>query len=149
MDVDQRGQCGVRDTGSRPVLLLLRDSSVDREIQDLRALAMNKAVARIIASGRSEPGGAASEPGPETGPRAQLVLALFSGVVALRSMAPVEPLASVNADDLRWALDDVIDALIGSPPRSRRTAAGKETGAGHPGADLPARDGPDPSGPEA
>ncbi|WP_393101224.1 TetR/AcrR family transcriptional regulator [Streptomyces sp. LN325] len=117
--------------GSHPMLLLLRDSSVDKEIQDLRALAMNKAVARIIASGRPEPGGAASEPGPETRLRAQLVLALFSGVVALRSMAPVEPLASVEADELRSALDDAIDALIGSPLQSRRSAAGKETGAEH------------------
>ncbi|MGV9706560.1 GNAT family N-acetyltransferase [Streptomyces sp. NPDC003483] len=114
--------------GSHPMLLLLRDSSVDQEIQDLRTLAMDKAVDRIVASGRGESGGAA--PGPEPRLRAQLVLALFSGVVALRSMAPVEPLASVEADDLRSALEDAIDALIGPARRSRPWTTGEQTVAG-------------------
>ncbi|WUH95267.1 TetR family transcriptional regulator [Streptomyces sp. NBC_00433] len=103
--------------GGHPMLLLLRDSSADKEIQGLRTQAMDNAVARIIAAGGAAPGEKAREPGRDARMRAQLVLALFSGVIALRSMAPVEPLASADVDDLRSAIGDAIDALTGAPRR--------------------------------
>ncbi|KIF71597.1 hypothetical protein HY68_28410 [Streptomyces sp. AcH 505] len=116
--------------GSHPMLLLLRDSSVDAQIQGLRTLAMDNAVARIVAVSGAGSEGAAGSDGAADAPsrsehetqlRAQLVLALFSGVIALRSMAPVEPLASADVGDLRSAIEDAIDALVGPAGKASRT----------------------------
>lgn len=107
--------------GSHPMLLLLRDSSVDAEIQGLRTLAMDNAVARIVAVSGAGSDGAAPRSEHETQLRAQLVLALFSGVIALRSMAPVEPLASADVGDLRSAIEDAIEALVGPAGKAPRT----------------------------
>jgi AcrR family transcriptional regulator len=125
--------------GSHPMLLLLRDSSADKEIQDLRTLAMDNAVARIIASGHAAPDAAGTEPTRETRMRAQLVLALFSGVVALRSIAPVEPLASADVGDLRSAIEEAIAALVGAPghPVAREHAGSPERAGDPPGREEP------------
>ena len=103
--------------GHHPLLLLLRDSSADAQIQALRSAAMASAATRIAEVGGRDRGRAGSARRREAELRAQLVLALFSGIIALRSMAPTEPLASADVDDLRGAIDDAITALIG-PPRS-------------------------------
>lgn len=110
--------------GGHPMLLLLRDSSVDAQIQGLRTLAMDSAVARIVAVSGAGSDGATDAPlrsEHETQLRAQLVLALFSGVIALRSIAPVEPLASADVGDLRSAIEDAIDALVGPAGKAPRT----------------------------
>jgi AcrR family transcriptional regulator len=99
--------------GQHPLLLLLRDSSAGEEIQALRAQGMRGAVERILeASG--------VEPSREAEIRAQLVLALLSGIVVHRFMTPVEPLASASDAELRAALQDAVDALLSpSPPGGR------------------------------
>jgi AcrR family transcriptional regulator len=91
--------------GAHPMLLLLRDSSADTEIAALRARGMRAAIERIVeAAGSGRPDGEL---------RAELVLALFNGIIALRSMVPLEPLASAEVDALRGPLEDAIRALIG------------------------------------
>jgi AcrR family transcriptional regulator len=102
--------------GQHPLLLLLRDSSASEEIQVLRSAGMRAAVDRLV-----EASGLAA--GREAEIRAQLLLALLSGIVVHRFMTPVEPLASASDDELRPALQDAVDALLRqSPPagRSRR-----------------------------
>lgn len=91
--------------GQHPLLLLLRDSGAGDEIQELRAQGMRGAVQRILESSDLEPGRDAEI-------RAQLVLALLSGIVVHRFMTPVEPLASAGDDELRPALQDAVDALL-------------------------------------
>jgi AcrR family transcriptional regulator len=97
--------------GQHPLLLLLRDSGAGEEIQALRAQGMRAAVDRIVAS-------SGLEPGREAEIRAQLVLALLSGIVVHRFMTPVEPLASASDEELRVALQDAVDALLSSSRRS-------------------------------
>jgi AcrR family transcriptional regulator len=102
--------------GHHPLLLLLRDSSAEDKIQALRSAAMASAATRIAQVGGRDRGEPGSPERRESELRAHLVLALFSGIIALRSMAPSEPLASADVDNLRNAITDAITALVG-PPR--------------------------------
>jgi AcrR family transcriptional regulator len=109
--------------GHHPLLLLLRDSSADAEIQTLRSLAMRSTVDRIIEWSGVDAGEPGSPRRRDVELRAQMVQALFSGIVALRFMTPVEPFASAHVDELRGALQDAMDALIGQPCSGRSRAA--------------------------
>ncbi|MFF7333276.1 TetR family transcriptional regulator [Streptomyces sp. NPDC008150] len=117
--------------GVHPMLLLLRDSSADEQVRELRASAMSTAATRIAAlrtnaSADTDGGKCGAGDGDPDGNgqaaqlRAQLVLAMFSGVVALRTMTPVEPLASADVGDLRTALEEAVRSLLDLPPSSGR-----------------------------
>jgi hypothetical protein len=91
------------DLGGHPLLLLLRDDGSDEGIQRLRLQALERAIERL-------------DPQDEAGRlRAQLVLALFYGTVALRETARLEPLASADPQALEGALDDAVAALLRRP----------------------------------
>jgi AcrR family transcriptional regulator len=105
--------------GHHPLLLLLRDSSADEEIQALRSDAMSSTVDRIIEWSGVDAGNPGSPRRREAEIRAQMVQALLSGIVALRYMTPVEPLASAHADELRSALQDAVAGLVGSKPSGK------------------------------
>jgi AcrR family transcriptional regulator len=92
--------------GGHPLRLLLRD---DDETRSLRAQALRTAVRRTLAStGRADTGD------PDDELRAELVLALFCGVVALRSASLVERLASAEPAELEDGLQDAFAAIMGT-----------------------------------
>ena len=103
------------DLGHHPLLLLLRDSSADENIQTLRSRALRNGAARIIEWSGVEAGKPGSPRRRDAELRAELVGALFAGIIALRFMTPVEPLATAEADELRSALHSAVDALLSSP----------------------------------
>ena len=102
------------DLGHHPLRLLLRDSSADENIQTLRSRALRNGAARIIEWSGVEAGKPGSPRRRDAELRAELVGALFAGIIALRFMTPVEPLATAEADELRSALHSAVDALLSS-----------------------------------
>jgi AcrR family transcriptional regulator len=95
--------------GAHPLLLLLRDSSADARIQALRTMTLTMLVERISADAETR--------GPvdagDTELRAQLVVALLSGAILLRSVTLLEPLRSATVEQLRGPLADAVAALVG------------------------------------
>jgi AcrR family transcriptional regulator len=94
--------------GAHPLVLLLRDAGSDQEIQRLRTEALRNITARISAG----PARTARD-NTDRAVRLQLLLALFCGIVALRDVAHLDPLATAEPDTLRPAIDDVVAALLG------------------------------------
>jgi AcrR family transcriptional regulator len=115
--------------GGHPLLLLLRDSGAE-EIRALRSTGLAGTITRII----EWSGGQRGDREPATELPAQLVLALFCGIVALRSLTPIEPLASADVDDLRPAVENAIAALLDPHPRPPRTSGSSERGERPPSA---------------
>jgi AcrR family transcriptional regulator len=101
--------------GQHPLLLFLRDGGADERILALRSQGMRAAVERIVEWSGVDAGEPGSARRRAVEIRAEMVLALHSGIVALRHMTPVEPLASAQTEELRAALQDVIAALLGRP----------------------------------
>jgi len=94
--------------GGHPLRLLLRD---DEETRPLRAQALATAARRSL-----EARGRAGSEDPDDRLRAELVLALFCGVVALRSAGLVEGLTAADDAQLRGPLEDAVAALLGPAP---------------------------------
>ena len=97
--------------GHHPLLLLLRHSHADEKTQELRQHAMRTTLDRLIAWSSMD----ASANRRQAEIRAQLVHALFSGIVALRYMTPSDPLATASVEELLPALQDAVTALLGPP----------------------------------
>lgn len=110
--------------GGHPLRLLLRD---DDETRPLRAQALATAARRSL-EGRAR--GDADDPDDRL--RSELVLALFCGVVALRSAGLVEGLAAADETQLRGPLEDAVAALLGPAPVSVVDDAGEGPTAGAP-----------------
>lgn len=92
--------------GGHPLRLLLRD---DEETRPLRAQALRTAVRRTLAAtGREDSGD------PEDELRGELVLALFCGVVALRSSSLVDRLTAAEPAELQAGLQDAFAAIMGT-----------------------------------
>jgi AcrR family transcriptional regulator len=102
------------DLGGHPLTLLLRDEGADEAIRAMRAQALGIVTARVTRDRGTKPARAGTAKRREEDLRAQLVLALLCGTVALRTTSAVEPLASADPEELRAALQDAIAAL--SPP---------------------------------
>ncbi|WP_051471243.1 TetR/AcrR family transcriptional regulator [Patulibacter minatonensis] len=91
--------------GGHPLLLLLRD---DEETRPMRAQALATAVRRtLVATDRADSGD------PEDELRAELVLALFCGVVSLRSAGLVERLRTAEPEALRAGLEAAFTGMMG------------------------------------
>jgi AcrR family transcriptional regulator len=92
-----------------PLLLLLRDIGADERVADLRRRTLEEVLAKLadeLAGGRTE----------DAALRAELVLALYAGVLTLRAALPGGELATSDPDRLRAALERATTAL-GSAPR--------------------------------
>ncbi|MDQ8045423.1 MAG: TetR family transcriptional regulator [Patulibacter sp.] len=105
--LDSLGGGAWPDLGAHPLVLLLRDDGSDVRIRKLRNDALGKITDRAREAGEVE-----GDLDDETRVRLQLVLALFAGVVALRDVAGLEPLASTPPAALRPAIDEVVAALL-------------------------------------
>jgi AcrR family transcriptional regulator len=104
--------------GHHPLLLLLRDSSADENIRALRSRALRDGAARIIEWSGINAGESGTARRRDAEIRAEVVEALFAGIIALRLMTPVEPLATAHADEIRSALQTAVNALLDSPRTS-------------------------------
>jgi AcrR family transcriptional regulator len=100
--------------GQHPLVLLLRDANADEQLQSLRSRGMRSAINRIVEWSGIDAGEPGSARRREVELRAQMVHALLCGIVALRSITPVEPIASAEAEELRAALTDAVTALLGA-----------------------------------
>ena len=102
--------------GNHPLLLILRDSAVDERIEQLRRASMDDVTQRILEWSGLQAAQASGVERRAAQLRAQLVVALFNGVVAMRAMTPLDPLASAGVDELAPAINDAIEALVGRRP---------------------------------
>jgi AcrR family transcriptional regulator len=94
--------------GEHPLLLLLREIGADERVGELRRRTLQGVLARLAAelgTGRSE----------DAALRAELVLALFAGVLTLRAALPDGALATSDSGRLRAALDQATTAIAASP----------------------------------
>lgn len=94
--------------GDHPMLLFLRTAG-DERTDAMRLRAVQEFSEHLLhALGVSADG----EPDPGLLLRAQLVVALASGITVLRSTVPMQPLCEATAADLLGPLTDAIDALL-------------------------------------
>jgi AcrR family transcriptional regulator len=97
------------EQGKTQLLLLLRSSG------DAGADQVRRNVLRMFAGKITV---AAGITGEEALLRAEMVLATALGLVLMRTVIGVEPLASAERDDLVAPLDDIIQALLRPSPRA-------------------------------
>ncbi|MEW1776036.1 TetR family transcriptional regulator [Streptomyces sp. NPDC086777] len=95
--------------GEHPVLMLLRDSG-DEQVTEMRRRALEEFGRQVLeASG--------GRPAPDARLRAELLVALGVGVAVLRSAVGLRPLADATPEDLLGPLRDVVEGLLGPPPK--------------------------------
>jgi AcrR family transcriptional regulator len=90
--------------GEHPLLLLTRDIGADERVAELRRRTLQEVVGRLA---RELDGG----PPADADLRAELVLALYAGVLTLRAALPDGVLATTDTDRLRAALDRAMTAI--------------------------------------
>ena len=93
--------------GEHPLLLLLRDVGDDGRVAELRRGTLREVVGRL---------GAELDAGPDAELRAELVLALYAGVLTLRAALPDGALATGGTDRLRIALERAATAIGTAAP---------------------------------
>jgi AcrR family transcriptional regulator len=93
--------------GQHPLLLFLRDVGDDPRVTHLR----QQAARRFAASLQED------TPPDENADElsAQLMMAMALGIIVLREIVPIEPLASAPTEDLRAQLERVVTALHHTP----------------------------------
>jgi AcrR family transcriptional regulator len=87
-----------------PLLLLMRDIGADERVEELRRRTLEEVLAKLadeLTAGRSE----------DAALRAELVLALYAGVLTLRAALPGGELATSDPARLRAALERATTAL--------------------------------------
>lgn len=92
-----------------PLLLLMRDIGADERVAELRRRTLEEVLAKLADE-------LAGGPSADAALHAELVLALFTGVLTLRAALPGGELATSDPDRLRVALERATTAVAESSP---------------------------------